>query len=749
VTQPKIAGRRSASRTALARLAPLWCAPALALVLAMGTTEPVWAQPATDTTRQATNTDLLADFVHYVRIENVELALAKGTELMERGLSGSEFVSLIEDSGDIARFEETLQRAVRVQSLEPLAAAMTLAYEGGKLERARNPEEISRNIELLTSTDRGRRIGEERLMFAGEYAMPQLLEAFFDRSNPTKQVAAQRVIIGLGQQAVMPLSVAMMRVSPTQQEQIANALGSIPHRTSLPFLADLAAQTASEPVRAASRRAIEKIGGAGDNDAAALYRMLAEIYYAQRTDVTSFPGEEHQLLWSYEPGAGLVMTAIRTPVYHEAMAMRLLERGMRLESSSGGVGNETLALWIASNFRRQIDTPEGYENPAYIVDGEGARRSAMYYAVAAGSDVTQRVLARALNERDTQLARLALAAVQTTAGVSTLVADTSGTSPLVQALSYPNRRVQYEAALAIAVANPTSAFAGSDRVVPILASAITGAGSRIAAVVSPEAESYQSIRATLDRMGYTVLPQARTWADLAPSIAEAAGIDLVVSVGVHGDRIPALIADVRGTSKTIATPLLVLTNQQSYTDMRRRYASDSSLSIRQSAIGDAAIAQSITQLVEVAAGGVISRDEADAYAAASLAALRDLAVSGNQVLNVSDAALPLISALTEVQGESRLHVAEVLSRVNQSRAQRALFDAALGASGVERVQLLDMVSESGKRFGSMLDQRQVSAVVSLAQKGSDDEATAAAGLLGALNLAGTELVTLILGAERN
>ncbi|MBX3408352.1 MAG: HEAT repeat domain-containing protein [Phycisphaeraceae bacterium] len=748
MTQQKTAGRSSASRTALLRLAPL-CAPALALVLFTGTVQPAWAQPATDTTRLATNTDLLADFVHYVRIENVELASAKGSELMARGLTGSEFVSLVEASGDIARFEETLQRAVRVQALEPLAAAMTLAYEGGKLERARNPEEIARNIELLTSTDRGRRIGEERLMYAGEYAMPQLLEAFFDRSSPTKQVAAQRVIIGLGQQAVVPLCVAMMRVSPAQQEQIANALGSIPHRTSLPFLADLAASTASEPVRAACRRSIEKIGGAGDNDAPALYRILAEIYYAQRTDVTSFPGEEHQLLWSYEPGAGLVMTAIRTPVYHEAMAMRLLERGMRLELSSGGVGNETLALWVASNFRRQIDTPDGYDNPAYITAGANARRAAMYYAVAAGSDVTQRVLARALSERDTQLARLALAAVQTTAGVRTLVADSEGTSPLVRALSYPNRRVQYEAALAIALANPTSAFSGSDRVVPILASAITGASTRIAAVVAPEAEAYQSVRATLERMGYTVLPQARAWNDLTAELAEAAGIDLVVSIGVHGDRIPALISDVRGTGKTLATPLLVLTNQQSYTETRRRYASDSSLAIRQSAIGDAAIAQSITQLVEVAAGGVITGEEADAYAAASLAALRDLAVSGNQTLNVSDASLPLISALSEVHGEMRLLVAEVLSRVNQTRAQRALLDAAMAAVGDERVSLLDMVSESGKRFGSMLDQRQVAAVVTLAQNGSDDEATAAAGLIGALNLAGTELVPLILGAQKD
>ena len=184
------------------------------------------------------NASLLADFIHYTRIQNYDLALAMATELLGKNLPNADFVALVEVGGEVQRFEETVQRAMRVNQLEAVAASLAKAYDSGKLERARNPEQVAKNIAMLSGTDRGRRIGEERLVFAGEYAMPQLLEAFLDRSNPQRQAAVQRVIVGLGRHAVMPLCASMVVVPVVQQEQIADVLGMIPHRASLPFLRD-------------------------------------------------------------------------------------------------------------------------------------------------------------------------------------------------------------------------------------------------------------------------------------------------------------------------------------------------------------------------------------------------------------------------------------------------------------------------------------------------------------------------------
>lgn len=692
---------------------------------------------------------LLTDFVHYVRIQNYDLAEGMASELLARKLTNAQMVGLVEATGDVLRFEDALQRAMRVPQLETIAAGLSKAHESGKLERARNPEEVERNISMLTGTDRGRRLAEERLIYAGEYAMPQLLEAFLDRSKATRQAAVTRVIIGMGRQGVIPMAVAMMKVTPVKQEAIADVLGMIPHRTSLPFLRDLADSTSVEAVRTAANRAIGRIAAAdataATSDAPTLYRALAEIYYAQRSDVTSFPGEDSQILWSYQPSTGLIMTAIKTPVFHEAMAMRLAQRAMEVEAARGSPSADTLALWVAANFSREIDSPQNYENPAYITTGDTPRRSAEYYAVAAGADVAQRVLGRAIQDRDTPLARRAITAIEKTAGAKDLWAGTSGAAtPLQAALTYPNRRVQFDAALALAAAQPKEAFAGSDRVVPTLSSTVRGATSQYAIILTSEPEQYQSVRAILNKSGFIVLPQGRYMSELAAPISEAAAIDLVVSAGITGDAISAVVEDVRGQSKTLATPLLVLTSAQSYTELARRYASDSNVAVRQNAIGEAAITESIKQLLDNASGGAIVEAEATNYAARSLAALRDLAVSGNTVLNVSDASTTLIAALPTVEGETKLRVAEILSRVDQDRAQRAIVEAAFAAKDAERVTLLNYLNESGKRFGNFLEPGQVTRLTQLAASGNDAEATAAAGLIGALNLAQTELVPMLL-----
>lgn len=754
--------RIAAQTVSMIGISPVRAIPVRALIVAFsliaGTAVPMaHAQPAADATAEAKaaasaeatkNASLLADFVHYVRIQNYDLAEAVGTELLGKGLSNADFVGLVEASGEVTRFEESVQRAMRVTQLEKTAAGLAKAFDSGKLERARNPEQIAENIKLLTTTDRGRRLAEERLVYAGEYAMPQLLEAFLDRSNTQRRAAVQRVIVSLGRQAVIPLTTAMLKVGAVQQEQIAQVLGSIPHRTSLPFLADLASTATVEAVKSAATTSFSRIAAGESNlslaDAATLYRSLADVYYAERSDVTSFPGEDNQILWGYEPGAGLVMTAIKTPVYHEAMAMRLSVRAMQIESASGGASPETLAMWVASNFSREIDTPEGYDNPAYPVSGPDARRSATYYAVAAGADVAQRVLSRAIGDRDTPLARQAISAVEKTAGGKDLWSGSNSSAPLLAALNYPNRRVQYEAALALAAAQPNAAFAGSDRVVPTLASTIRGATTQYAIVLTPEPEQYQAIRATLTKAGYTVLPQGRRMADLDAPISEAPAIDLVVAAGLTGESISGTIEDVRGQSKTLATPVLALTSATTYMDLTRRYASDAGVAVRQAAISEQQMSEAVKQLVDRASGGPIGEAEAAEYATRSLSALRDLAVSQNTVLNAGDAAAPLIAAITPATGVVKLKIAEILSRVDQDRAQRAVLDAAMTATGEERVALLDLVGESGKRFGNKLEAGQVTKLTELAVNGGDEEATAAASLIGTLNLGRTELVPMLL-----
>lgn len=685
------------------------------------------------------NAELLRDFLHFTKVNRADVAAGFGRKLLDKNLPATKFVDLVENSGEADRFAETIGKAMRVGELEATAAALLKLYEQGKLERVRNADEIKRNIEMLDKGQRPRMYARERLAAAGEYAVPQLLAALLNRNDPIRKAEASRLLIDMGQQAVMPLCTAMVSLDDNGREQVADILGVIGHRTSTAFLVDVLLSSRSPNVKQACERALVRIG-VSEVDPATLYWQLGESYYAEKPELTSFPGERHQLLWAFNPAIGLIPTAIDTVVYHEAMAMRMAERSMQLR----GTGNDaSVALWLASNFSREIQTPQGYDNPAYPKDW----RDAMYFAVVAGAGHSQAVLARGLDTKNTPLARRAIAAIEQTAGGSAMRNEGAGETdrrPLIEALRYPNRRVQYEAALALGRSQPTIGFTGSERVVPLMASAIRDASARFAVVLTANAELGAGYRRTLERAGYTVLPVGVQLGDLAAPIAEKPGIDLILT-DLTLDSTNAALTEIRANPKLGATPVLVLVEPTASIDLARKFDRDPMIAVRQRSINEAQVTAAATQLVEAASGGPITAEEARDYAARSLSVLRDLAVSGNATLDVSEAALPLIAAMDETSGKTRLDVAEVLARINQKRVQVALMDAAMNATGEERILLMSKVADSAKRFGNLLEQRQITRVTELAVKAPDQEATAAAALIGSLNLTNSNLVPMILG----
>lgn len=692
--------------------------------------------------------ELLEDWMHYTRIHNFELAVANAQALLDAGMTDEEFAALVDDNQRIeSRFTDTVIRAQRHGEIEKLAGALLQKYERGRLAHARDAAEIARNIQMLTGTQGERSFATSRLKHAGEYAMPQLFSALLDRSDLVRQAQVRRVVVEMGRDAIIPLCTALPALEPNNQEYVVGVIGDLvsSYTTPLPFLYELRAATQSERVRTACDRAIQRIGGAVNPEipVSTRFETLAVEYYNESPSLTAFKGEENQLLWSYDPGSGLYATPVRTEVYHEAMAMRMAERALR--HSEGNT--EALALWIAANFSREIQSPEGYENPAY----PSSRRDATYYAVAAGSSVCERVLARALDDRNTQLARKAIAAIEKTAGANAMIASgATGRRPLLDAVSYPSRRVQYDAALAIGAAQPTTDFPGSMRIVPALASAIRDASARYAVVISPNASDQGGITERLTQKGYTVLPPARSLDEIAQQIAETPGIDLVISLQLPGPSTDLLIQQVRGRPALAATPVLAVVSLQGYLELGKKYEDDPSTKITRQGVSDDQIVAAADQLIEASVGGPISEDEAQEYKLRALSVLRDLAVSGNDVLKVSFASGPLVTALEQEAGNPvQLRIAEVLSYIGEKQAQTALMDAAMTADGDDQVALLGAVANSAKRFGNMLDTRHVNALVRLAGSADTDaQATAAAALMGALNLPNKDLIPLILNEQR-
>ena len=702
-------------------------------------------QPA----KGAKDSELVLDFVHYVRIDRADLAKSYGEALLaklpapfgtakgEAAMKLADFVALVDQTGEVQRFEEAAARAQRVGELEAVAARLLKAYETGKLEHARNPDEITRNIAMLTGEQRARLIARERLAYAGEYATPQLLGALTNRSNLALAAEARQLLSDMGKQAVMPLSVALAKLDGAAQEQVISVLANIPYNTSVPFILDAANTSASANVKTAADKAVKAITGGLEpsTTAARQFAALGESYYGEPASLTSFPGEAFQLVWNYDPASGLVATPVDTRVYHEVMAMRLAERALKADPAGG----DALALWLAANLKREIETPAGYENPALGKDHRGA----MYFAVAAGAKPMQRVLARALDDRNTPLARKAIAALASSAGSATLV-DTSSRNALIEALRYPSRRVQTEAALALAAASPTTTFDGSDRVVPVLGSAIRDAGAKFAAVIAGDVETQQSLANVARGLGYTVLPAGNSLETVEAGLGEAPGVDLVL-VDLPAKSTDAAITAIRGNPRFAATPVLALLSQADLLDVGTKFDRDTTVRLLRSGTQPAQQAEAAKQLVAAAVGGDVSAGEGASYQDRALSTLRDLAMTANPVYNVADASGPLVAALGSAKGALRVRLAEVLSHVGDKRVQVALADAALAASGDDQITLLGYVASSARRSGNLLDARQIHTLLAQASQGEDAHATAVAALIGALGLSNESLVPLITG----
>ena len=700
----------------------------------------------TDAAGELTTETLLDDFIHFVLIRNDELAESYANAILQRGLTPVEFVGLVEDSPRAAqRFDEAVRKAMVVGSLEDVAAELNNLFNQGRLDRARDPNEIARNIGFLDDNPRARMLARERLAFAREYAVPQLLEALVARPNPVLEGYVRKLLIDMGPDVVAPLSVALEGVDAVSQEQLLLILGQIRHETggvvvASPYIARLAREASTDKVRQVARQTLAKwgISAASDIEISDLFLDLARAYSSNARSLTRFPGEDYQLVWSYQPQSGLVATAIRTPVFDEMRTMELSEIALGLNPDS----DSALELWVAANISRELEQPEGWVNPMWGPE----RRSADYYAVAAGPRVMQNVLDRALQEFNTPVARRAIAALSESAGGAGLWRGLGDRKPLLDALSYPDRRVQLEAALALGGANPHESFRGSDRVTPILAGAVRNAANRYGLVITRDTDRANELGSVLRSAGFEPLPSFKSLTDATSAIVNAPGVDMIIFDG-SGEGLLNTVAEARSNSRLGATPIVAILPFTAYNDLIPRFEREPLIQVRREGISTDSITSTVSSLATSALGDPVTDAEALDYARATLGALHDIAVGGSRAYNIADAALPLIAALDETTGDIRLRVADVLSRIQQTRAQVALMDSAMNASGAERVALLGKVADSAKRFGDMLDERQVRWVVDLAGSGDDAEATAAAALIGSLNLPENRLVPLILSGS--
>ena len=143
------------------------------------------------------------------------------------------------------------------------------------------------------------------------------------------------------------------------------------------------------------------------------------------------------------------------------------------------------------------------------------------------------VLERARRDHNAPVSLRAVKSLEEIAGQANLY--NGDVQPLVDAMSYPDRLVRFEAAIAAGSALPQKPFKGQEQVVPILAESIAQTGKATALVLSGDQDQFNKLVEQLKAGGYS--RQRR--ADTPEAAINTVGADGVGGCGDHR-QLPAV-----------------------------------------------------------------------------------------------------------------------------------------------------------------------------------------------------------------
>ena len=674
---------------------------------------------------------LVDDFVHYALIANVDLAEANAIALLRTEMSDAAFYELVNETKQRQdRFDRAIGWALYVDRLQPLAAELELKVETGRISLIRDAARLTEAIDFLSGTTRQRLLAEDRLIAAGEYAVPPLLRTMFENPDARTTRMVSKMLTDIGGDAVLPLTVALPHLSGESQVVVCRVLGDIGYTHASPALLTLANADGANPAAAqAAAKALTAIDIDPNSNISTLQTVVAGQFFDRQVSVMPAAIAGVNNFWVWDDMYGLETRDVPEAVFDDVMAMYFAAGAL----SNDPQNEPAMSIFVASNLRRARELGGNddlvYGNLAY---------SPEFYATVFGPEVASDVLRIALARRDTPLAHDAIAALARTAGSAAAVTGTD--QPLVNAMFYPDRRVQYEAAMTIASTLPEMNFEGSYRVVPLLASAVRSGNAMYAIVIGEDEETRRRIATSLESMGWSMMGEGTDATSAVDAAGIVPGIDLAVVAARSADHGQNVASELAMLTQTTATPVLVLADGVDVQILRNATESQDMVAAGNIAITDSALAAVLEGLLAKAAGGRLEAAEAELFAARALAVLRDIALA-DTVLEVDDATGALVDALALSDPMTQALVAETLSMVNSPLAQQTLVSAALADGQMDdRMMLLDEASASVRRWGNLTQDWQVAEIINLVESTSGDLADAAARLNGAINHPGTSVM---------
>jgi hypothetical protein len=406
------------------------------------------------------------DFLHYTVIGQFDLAGGYAQKIIE---SNPDPIALLNLSEENPKGYAIL---VKVHAdnpdLAPLAAKILDIIESGRFIRRTDSEIILEEIKRLSSTVRGKYTAIERLRNAGEYAIPYMVDALSDQTRKAEFASIITALPEIGKEAIRPLTASLIMDDLIVKAEVIKALGKIGYPESLGYLKFIAEKDSSQQLRQLALDSMGQIDSASVNKSAAeLFYELAENYYYKAQSLSPAVDVNTANIWFWDRDAKrLIREEVNKVYFHELMVMRCCEWSLRADPDFGNA----ISLWLAAFFRIE---GTGIAYPKYF--GPGHHADAMTYATTAGAEYLHQALARAVKDKDAEVALGVIEALAKNAGEKSLMYRLKTSQPLIDALTFDNRAVKFSAAIALALAGPVEKFDESQLVVKNLAEAVSAA----------------------------------------------------------------------------------------------------------------------------------------------------------------------------------------------------------------------------------------------------------------------------------
>ncbi len=749
--RPSLAARLALSAAALSALTV--ASPGLGLVApaaAQQVTEEPSAQPSEELL------DLVDDFYHTATLANYPAARAYGQQVLDTAEEPEAVLEAFQQVYDrrpdpLVGLDEQLIRFQGIPEIAEVSGAVVDLVNEGRQARATRLSFLQSQVERLGNGGIAYGNAIENLRSSGEYATPVLLSNLFDPNRQELQNPIRRALVDLGLPMVSPLLAALNAEDPQVKAEVMQALGELGYSEAIPYVLEQVETNQGQLVQQVGTQALGRLGYAGGSTAASEYYTVAESFWLNRSPIQPDSGFEGANLWRWDQGS-LAATTVPAEIFNELMAMRAAGNTLALSQGANAapqqVQDDALSLWLASNYRREIELPEGATDNSR----PDSDATAGYYGTQAGVKYLQQVIERAANERTLppesryDSAAVALAAVQSmqdVVGESTLEA---GATPLTRAMQFPDRRVAMEAALALAQALPTKAVEGGENVVPLLADALSQTGEPTVLLVMDNGDERNAANEALTEAGYRV-QDATSVQDVVAKADVLAGVDVLVIDGKLSNP-RAILEAARGTPKLRSSAKLFLVETAS-SEFGRLSESDPT-----AAITTARASQALVDAIEKArvdAGG-LPLDEEGATALATRAAdlLMDIGLDSS-VYSLETARQPLLASLDDERPEIRQMATKIVAQLSGAEPQQALLSLGDDASAPDevRVSAFDGLASSAKRYGNLLGQAEVDTLLTAAAETESPEVRAAAAkAVGALSLPVDQARRLIIESTR-